>query len=108
MYCHTTVSDENGYGYAALINDNLGLGGYVKYKTDTLPLLLHWKNMCSHDYALGLEPSNSHIMGRDREREHGTLQRIGGYEEITYRVALGVLDGAEEIQAFENMVQNLK
>jgi len=108
LYCHTTVSDENGYAYAALINDELSLGAYVKYKTDTLPLLLHWKNMCTHDYALGLEPSNSHIMGRDKERKNGTLPRLPGYGAITYRVALGVLDGKEEISAFEDSVRSLK
>ena len=51
--------DEDGYAYAGIINDELHLGCYLKYKTDTLPLLIHWKNMCAHDYVIGLKPSNS-------------------------------------------------
>jgi len=75
---------------------------------DTLPLLLHWKNMCTHDYVVGLEPSNNHIMGRDRERANGTLPVLGGYESARFRVCLGVLDGKDEIAAFEDMVNKLK
>ena len=107
LYCHTNTPDKDGWGYAALINDKLGLGCYVKYAMDTLPLLLHWKNMCTHDYVVGLEPSNSHIMGRDKERENGTLQVLKGYESATFRVCLGVLDGKDEIAAFEAMVNGL-
>ena len=68
---------------------------------------MHWRNMCSHDYALGLEPSNNQVLGRDGERANGTLQTIGGYETKTFRVEIGVLDGADEIAAFEEMVRNL-
>ena len=108
LYCHTNTPDQDGWGYAALINDELGLGCYVKYAMDTLPLLLHWKNMCSHDYVVGLEPSNSHIMGRDKERANGTLPVLGGYESARFCVSLGVLDGKEEIAAFEAMIDKLK
>lgn len=108
LYCHTNTPDADGWGYAALINDELGLGCYVKYAMDTLPLLLHWKNMCSHDYVVGLEPSNNHIMGRDNERANGTLPVLGAYESAKFRVRLGVLDGKEEIAAFEEMVNKLK
>lgn len=108
LFCHENTPDGDGFGYAALINDQLGLGCYVKYGLDTLPLLLHWKNMCTHDYVVGLEPSNNHNMGRDREREHGTLPVLGGYERAVFRVSVGVLDGKEEISAFETMVNTRK
>lgn len=108
LFCHENTADAQGFGYAALINDELGLGCYVKYGMDTLPLLLHWKNMCSHDYVVGLEPSNNHNKGRDKERENGTLPVLGGYESATFRVHIGVLDGQKEIKDFETMVNALK
>jgi len=108
LFCHQNTADADGYGYTALINDQLGLGCYIKYGLDTLPLLLHWRNMCSHDYVIGLEPSNNHNKGRDAERENGTLPVIGGYETVKFRVTVGVLDGKEEIAAFESMVKGLK
>lgn len=107
LYCHTNTADKDGFAYAAIINDELELGCYVKYRMDTLPLLLHWKNMCSHDYVIGLEPSNSHIMGRTKEREHGTLPVLEGYASCDFHMALGVLDGKEEIAAFEAMLNTL-
>lgn len=107
LFCHENAADKDGWAYAALINDKLNLGCYIKYKTDNLPWLMHWRNMCSHDYVIGLEPSNNHILGRDRERENGTLQTIAGYESKHFCVEIGVLDGAEEISAFEAMVNSL-
>ena len=107
LYCHTNTPDDEGWGYAALINDELGLGCYVKYAMDTLPLLIHWKNMCTHDYVVGLEPSNNHIMGRDKERANGTLPVLGGYESARFCVCLGVLDGKDEIAAFEHSLSRI-
>ena len=107
LFCHENTADKDGWAYAALINDKLGLGCYIKYKMDNLPWLMHWRNMCSHDYVIGLEPSNNQVLGRDKERKNGTLQTLGGYEAKHYCVEYGVLDGAEEIAAFEAMVNAL-
>ena len=107
VYCHKNTPDENGYGYAAIINERLKLGCYVKYRMDTLPLLMQWKNFCSHDYAMGLEPSNSYILGRTEERKNGTLSVLKAYETKTFEVALGVLDGSEEIGGFEDGLKKL-
>lgn len=102
VYCHINIPDEKGYGTAAIINDRRKLGGYVKYKMDTLPYLIEWKNMCARDYCIGLEPSNSFIKGREKEREHGTLPVIGAYETLAYEVTIGALEGDEEIIGFES------
>jgi len=107
LFCFRNTADRDGFAYAALINDELGLGCYVKYFLDTLPLLMHWKNMCSHDYVIGLEPSNSYIMGRVKERENGTLPKLEGYGSVKFQVGIGVLEGKEEIAAFETMLESL-
>jgi len=104
VYCHTNTPDKDGYGYAAVINDELALGCYVKYKMDTLPLLMQWKNFCTHEYAMGLEPSNTYILGREAERKNGTLPTLAPYESRSFEVSIGVLDGKSEIAAFEKML----
>ena len=83
----------------AIINASLGLGAVLRYSADTLPILVQWKSMRSHDYAIGLEPSNSFIMGRHEERKNGTLQTIPGFGTIHYRLELHVVEGESEIQA---------
>ena len=107
LFSHSNTPDSEGFAYAALINDKLGLGCYVKYSLETLPILIHWKSLRSHDYAMGLEPSNNNIMGRVNERENGTLPKLPGYGREQFQVTIGVLEGAEEIAAFEKMVQAL-
>lgn len=104
VYCHTNTPDKDGYGYAAVINDELSLGCYVKYKMDTLPLLMQWKNFCTNDFALGLEPSNSYILGRSEERKHGTLPILKPHETKVYEVTIGILDGVDEISNFEKIL----
>ena len=107
LFCHRNTADADGFAYAALINDELGLGCYVKYSLDTLPLLMHWRSMCAHDYVIGLEPSNSYILGRTKERENGTLPKLDGYGKANFKVGVGVLEGKEEIAAFEAMLKSL-
>lgn len=85
---------------AAILNRRLKLGVAVAYSADTLPILVHWKSRRSHDYTVALEPSNTYIMGRSKEREHGTLPRILGYESIRFKLELAVLDGDSAIDSF--------
>ena len=91
---------------AAIINSTLGLGVKLRYSADTLPILVQWKSMRSHDYVIGVEPSNSFIMGRNEERKNGTLKKIGGFEKIHYKLELMVIDGESEIQEVRNQLGN--
>ena len=47
---------KDGRAYAALFNEELGVGAYVRYRTDTLPLLVQWKMLGEQEYVVGLEP----------------------------------------------------
>ena len=85
---------------AGVLNDTLGLGAYLRYPSTELPILVQWKCPRSHDYVIGLEPSNSYILGRHAERNNGSIRSIPGYGVITYRLELGVLDGSAEMNTF--------
>lgn len=104
VYCHKNTPDKYGYGAAAIINDQLSLGCYVKYKMDTLPLMMQWKNFPTYDYAMGLEPTNCYILGRNKERQNGTLEVLDPHKTKVYEIKLGILEGADEISAFEKML----
>lgn len=107
VICHSDIQGINDYGFAAIVNDELELGCYLKYKLDTLPFLIQWNNMCAHDYVVGLEPANSHSRGRREEREAGTICVMHPYETKTYEVTIGILDGADEICQFEKKCRQL-
>ena len=107
-FFHGQTPDDEGYAYVGIVNRALGLGAYLKYSLEPLPVLVQWKSPRSHDYCIGLEPSNAYIMGRAAERENGTLPVIGGYQSVETSLAIGILDGEEEIDAFEERMKAMK
>lgn len=108
VFYHKNAADKDGNSYAALINDSLGLGVYIKYNTQQLPMLAEWKSMASGDYALGLEAGNHYLEGRDVERERGTLKNLTPFGQMYFDLELGVLDGSEEIKEFEKMIHSMQ
>lgn len=107
VFYHKTAADIDGNTYAALINDFLGLGLYIKYNIYQLPILVEWKSMASGDYALGLEPGSHHLGGRKEEREKGTLKSLVPFGQLSFDLELGILDGHKEIEEFETLVKSL-
>lgn len=106
-FYHENRPDKDGWAYVGIINRQINIGVYLKYKYNSLPVLIQWKSMRSHDYTMGIEPSNSYIFGRVGERKNDTLPKIKGYEKMEYNVILGILDGEDEIAKFENVLKNI-
>ncbi len=105
VFIHKTACDSLGRTGAAVINDRLGIGVYIKYNAVELPNLIEWRSMRSGDYALGIMPSTCLVGGRVFEKEHGTLRMIAPFEKIEFEVEIGVLDGANDIREFEKFIR---
>lgn len=88
VFFHSQKGDENGFAQANIVNPHLKMKACVQHDTSSLPILAQWKSMKSTDYALGIEPSNSYIMGRVRERENGTLKTIEPFGRIIYETSV--------------------
>lgn len=73
---------------ASLVQPALGVKATLEASIDTLPFLIEWKSMRSSDYALGLEPSNNLVMGRERERRNGTLRTLAPFGSVQTVVSL--------------------
>lgn len=104
LYCIRTGKDKNGYSAAALINDRLGIGLYVKYTADTLDYMVEWKSMKAGDYALGLLPSTCRPLGRLEARKKGDTKKIKPFEKMRMQVEIGVLSSQEEIEKFKDYI----
>jgi len=76
---------ENMERWVRLVNPELGARMTMTW-SETLPILAHWRSMASGDYALGLEPTNTYIMGRKAERENGTLAVLKPFETVENQV----------------------
>lgn len=102
VFYHEMAADGDGDVRVALLNHTLdgGLGVYLKYHQATLPYLVQWKQMGYGTYVLGLEPANCHVDGRAAERASGRLLQLQPGETRDYRLEIGVLDGAQEMEAF--------
>jgi len=78
--------------HVTLSNSAISTRMDMEWSGDTLPIMVEWRSMASGDYALGLEPSNSTIMGRRAQREDGTLPVLKAGETIENRVRFAFSD----------------
>jgi hypothetical protein len=101
VYYHELIPDENGRVAAALMNSDLELGLTLRYSLEELPRFTEWKMTGEGTYVLGMEPANCRVGGRAAERAAGTLQQLEPGEERQFSVEIGILDGREELDRFQ-------
>ncbi|HOV68882.1 MAG TPA: aldose 1-epimerase family protein, partial [Clostridia bacterium] len=92
VFFHHPKGDADGSCIVRLENPELKIGAYVKYNTKDLPVLTQWKSMRSGDYALGIEPGNSHLKSRKEQRNAGEIGYIEPFGKVEFEVALGFYD----------------
>ena len=108
VFFHTMNKLEDGTTFAGIINPENELGMYVKFNANELPFLTQWKCMDEAQYALGIEPANCHVMGMKWEAENGTLEYLKSFESKHISIEIGVLEGKDEIEKYEKLVNDLK
>ncbi len=96
-FFHTAHPDE---AFAMLHNEALGMAALLQFDARALPLLCQWKCMRAGDYALGLEPTTSGVMGRPAAREDGSLQYLEAGESRSFALRLTLTDDQETIQKY--------
>lgn len=104
VYFHDMKADAEGNAHTAIVNRRLNFGLYVKYAQANLPRFVEWKMNGQGMYVVGMEPANSLVTGRDKEREAGNLKFLEPGEKLEYDLELGVLSTAEEIAGFAKKV----
>jgi len=105
-YFHDIEADEDGNSNVAIVNEAFdngsGIGIWMKFKKDTLPLMTQWKQMGMGEYVCGIEPCNNYVGGREAERKNGNLKFIEPGEKINYRLEFNILRSNEDIQSFRD------
>lgn len=93
VYYHTDLQDTDGRATAVIHSPRFcghGADVSLKWKTETLPMMVQWKMPGAGEHVLGLEPSNCRVAGRAAERERGSLQRLAPGERRVFELDLSV------------------
>lgn len=108
LFFHDFKADGEGMTGCAIINPELELGVYLRYRRDQLSCFSQWKMMAESEYVVGMEPGNCNPVGRVKARKNGSLQILKPGERKETSLEIGILDSAEEINGFITMTESLK
>jgi hypothetical protein len=110
VYLHKVKPGKDGLTVAALINREFdggrGIGVAVRFRPDELPNMWQWRQVGEGAYVMGLEPSNSGIMGRATERKLGRLPVMDARSERVHHLELEVLTSQEDIERIAGEVRS--
>ena len=91
VFFHPPRPDSDGFVTASIVNPDLGLAAYVRYRAAELPAFSQWKMMAAGEYVCALEPCTVHETPRSVLRREGRLQYLDPGQEIHYLLELGVI-----------------
>ena len=91
-FFHHLTPDENGNCRIRVENPACGIGAYLEFAAENLPIVTFWKSERSGEYVVGIEPGNSYIGGMDDSRKRGILGQIDGFSQKEFRLKLGFYD----------------
>jgi hypothetical protein len=89
---------QDGRAFAAIFNERLGVGGYVRYRVETLPEFVQWKMLGEQEYVVGLEPSTHRLDRRAELIQQGRNHPLAAGERRTFEVEIGVVDGRAALE----------
>ncbi|MCI7438554.1 MAG: aldose 1-epimerase family protein [Coriobacteriaceae bacterium] len=102
VYYHRLESASDGMATAAIVNEKIGLGVYLKFDTHQLPCFTQWKFLGQGNYVAGIEPGNAFVSGRQRERAQRGLEVLPARGCKHISIEVGVLSTTAEISAYQS------
>jgi len=86
VFHHTVEAEPNGEARVRVVNRRLPLTVEFRYPLTHLPHLWQWRYLSAGAYVLGIEPSNTTVLGRAAARAHGPFPMLAPGETARYRV----------------------
>ena len=97
VWQHDMAADGEGRVNVAIVNERLGFGFEVVTRKDQFPAMYEWQNLHAGHYAVGIEPSTNHVLGKEFARERGELIWLEHGDERRYDTVLRVLPDAAAV-----------
>ena len=107
VWQHEMAADAQGKTQSALVNNRIGLGFSVETNKSEFPAQFEWQNFQSGLYALGIEPSTHHVLGKEFARERNELIWLEHNDERNYHTIFRIHEGSDEINALRTRIQTL-
>jgi len=111
VYEHAIVADHDGTVPIALVNpgfnNNQGLGLLIEFNKNEFPYVFEWQNLQEGSYALAIEPSSNHVLGKPFARERDELRWIEHGESYEYTTRFQVLSDNDEISTAKYRINNI-
>ncbi|MDL2238080.1 aldose 1-epimerase family protein [Christensenellaceae bacterium OttesenSCG-928-K19] len=107
VFFHTSEAPQE-HSFAMIVSSCGKLGVVLEYDQRQCPILCEWKNMQAGDYALGLEPTVSSVMGRIYAEKEGLMRFVQPGGEYRCEFSLEVLEDEAAIQGYINKAARQK
>jgi hypothetical protein len=91
VWQHDMAPDADGRVNVALVNEALGFGFEVETLKSQFPAMYEWQNLHAGHYAIGIEPSTNHVLGKEFARERGELIWLEHGDERRYDSVFRIL-----------------
>lgn len=102
LFFHQPNADAAGFACAALINDELELGLYIKFNVNQLGRLIQWKMLGESEYVLGIEPANCLPISRREQEKKGDLEFLEPGQIKNIDLEIAILSDKTEIDQFHS------
>lgn len=105
VWQHDMAADADGKVNVAVVNEAIGFGFEVETRKDQFPAMYEWQNLHAGHYAVGIEPSTNHVLGKEFARDRGELIWLEHGDERRYDSVFRILPTAD---AVANAVQRIE
>lgn len=93
-------ADEDGVCTAGLLNSELGLALFMRFRKDQLPWLTNWQHWGKGEYVTGIEPGTNPPIGQAEARRSNQLIFIEPGDFRKYSLEIEVVQGSNEIEKY--------
>jgi hypothetical protein len=107
VWQHDLAGDSKGRTTTAILNPNLNLAFSVEVDLKEFPAQFEWQNFQKGMYAIGIEPSTNHVLGKPFALERDELIWLEHNDERNYHSVFRVHEGESEIGALRNKIQGI-
>lgn len=105
VFEHAMAADSAGQIPVAIVNPGFdggrGLGLLVEVNRSEFPFMFEWQNFQEGQYAIAIEPSTNHVLGKPFAKERGELIWLEHGEQRSYTTRFQVLGDGDDIAAAE-------